>query len=346
MHMADALLSPAVGGATLAGAAGLIAYSARRVTAEGDEQRAPLMGVMGAFVFAAQMINFAIPATGSSGHLGGGLLLAVVLGPHAAFLTIASVLVVQALLFADGGLLALGCNILNLGLFPAFVCYPLIYRRLAPPDAGPGRVLTASLLAGVAGLQLGAFAVVVETVLSGRTELPFGHFVLLMQPIHLAIGVVEGLATAAVVAFVRQTRPEVLVAAAGGRPPGPVRPGRLVAAVAALAVVAGGVLSWFASGDPDGLEWALRGVTGSEELQAPAGGVHGELARVQEGTAVMPDYAWPGGAEPAPGSGPDAAAVADAGTSAAGLLGSAVTLALVMCVGLLVRVLSRRARPR
>ena len=77
------------------------------------------MGVLGAFIFAAQMINFTIPATGSSGHLGGGLILTILLGPYAAFLTIASVLMVQALFFADGGLLALGCNIFNLGFFPA-----------------------------------------------------------------------------------------------------------------------------------------------------------------------------------------------------------------------------------
>jgi cobalamin biosynthesis protein CbiM len=131
MHMADALLSPGAGGAMLAVAAGTIAYSSAKVREEMDDRKVPLMGVMGAFLFAAQMINFTIPATGSSGHIGGGLLLAVLLGPHAAFLTIASVLMVQALFFADGGLLALGCNIFNLGALPAFIAYPLIYRPIA-----------------------------------------------------------------------------------------------------------------------------------------------------------------------------------------------------------------------
>lgn len=135
----------------------------------------------------------------------------------------ASVLVVQALLFADGGLLALGCNIINMGLLPALVCHPLLYRRMAPPDAAPRRVLLACVVSAVAALHLGAFAVVLETVLSGRAALPLARFALLMQPIHLAIGLVEGLATAAVVAFVRQARPEVLVTAAAGRPLGPVR---------------------------------------------------------------------------------------------------------------------------
>src|SRR5512136_1265554 len=135
MHMADALLSPTVGGAMGAVTATAVAWCSREVRREADDRRVPLMGVLGAFLFAAQMINFSIPGTGSSGHLGGGLLLAILLGPHAAFIVIASVLTVQALFFADGGLLALGCNIFNLGFFPAFVAYPLVYRRLVPARA-------------------------------------------------------------------------------------------------------------------------------------------------------------------------------------------------------------------
>jgi cobalt/nickel transport system permease protein len=105
MHMADALISPAVGGTLWAATAGLIGYSSRKVQQDIDDRRIPLMGVLGAFIFAAQMINFTIPGTGSSGHLGGGMILAILLGPAAAFLTLASVLTVQALFFADGGLL-------------------------------------------------------------------------------------------------------------------------------------------------------------------------------------------------------------------------------------------------
>ena len=120
------------------------------------------MGVLGAFVFAAQMINFTIPATGSSGHLGGGLILAILLGPYAAFLVIASVLTVQALFFADGGLLALGCNIFNLGILPAFVAYPFIYRPLAGSEPRPRRG-PRGCRSRRRGLQLGAFSVVLET---------------------------------------------------------------------------------------------------------------------------------------------------------------------------------------
>ena len=171
MHMADALLSPAVGGTMWAASAACIAYSSKKLRSEVDDRKVPLMGVLGAFVFAAQMINFTIPATGSSGHLGGGLLLAILLGPHAAFLTIASVLVVQALFFADGGLLALGCNIFNIGFLPAFVVYPLIYKKLINNDPSRTRLSVATMISAIVGLQLGPLAVVLETLFSGISAL-------------------------------------------------------------------------------------------------------------------------------------------------------------------------------
>lgn len=222
MHMADALLSPAVGGGMWAATGATLAYCARKVARESDDRKVPLMGVLGAFIFAAQMINFTIPGTGSSGHLGGGMILAVLLGPYAAFLVTASVLTVQALFFADGGLLALGCNIFNLGFFPAFIAYPLIFKPLLGDQPTAGRLTLASIVAAIVGLQLGAFGVVMETVFSGISELPFATFVLMMQPIHLAIGVVEGLVTAAVLSFVWKARPEVLEMAAPHQPIGQI----------------------------------------------------------------------------------------------------------------------------
>src|SRR5512136_1802594 len=145
MHMADALLSPAVGGGMWAATAATLAYSARKVTREIDDRKVPLMGVLGAFIFAAQMVNFTIPGTGSSGHLGGGMILTVLLGPCAAFLVTASVLTVQALFFADGGLLALGCNIFNLGFFPAFIAYPLIYKKIIGRAPSTAKISVASI---------------------------------------------------------------------------------------------------------------------------------------------------------------------------------------------------------
>src|SRR5450759_3939971 len=150
-----------------------VAVSSRRVQQGTDDRRVPLMGVLGAFVFAAQMINFQLPGTGSSGHLGGALLLAILLGPHAAFLVVVSILAIQALLFGDGGLLALGCNAFNMGFFPAFVAYPLVYRPLAPAGATPARRLVGAIAAAEVGLALGAFGVVFETTLSSISDLPF-----------------------------------------------------------------------------------------------------------------------------------------------------------------------------
>jgi len=125
MHMSDALISPLVGGGMWVVSTGIIAYCSRRLRETMNDAIVPLMGVLGAFVFAAQMINFTIPGTGSSGHLTGGLLLSILLGPHAAFLVMSSIITVQALLFADGGLLALGCNIFNMAFPACFIAYPL-----------------------------------------------------------------------------------------------------------------------------------------------------------------------------------------------------------------------------
>ena len=128
MHMSDALISPAVAGVMATASTGLIAYSVYKTKDELEEKKIPLMGVMGAFVFAAQMINFSIPGTGSSGHITGGVLLAAILGPEAGFLSLVSILIVQCLFFGDGGLLALGCNIINMVFFSCFIGYKFIKK--------------------------------------------------------------------------------------------------------------------------------------------------------------------------------------------------------------------------
>jgi len=333
--MADALISPAVGATMWVAAAGLIGYSSKKVKEELDDRKIPLMGVMGAFIFAAQMINFTIPATGSSGHLGGGMILAILLGPHAAFLTMASVLTVQALFFSDGGLLALGCNIFNLGFFPCFVAYPFIYKKITGGDPTEGRILAGALVASIVGLQLGAFCVVLETLFSGISELPFGTFLLLMLPIHLAIGIVEGVVTAAVIVFVRKARPEILDAAARSLPIGEIPIRKVLAGFVAVAIVTGGALSWFASAHPDGLEWAMFRTAGVEELESPEKGPHASLADIQSKTAFLPDYGFKTteGAPESEEAQPSWPAV-DPGTSLAGLVGSALTFTAVLLIGL------------
>ena len=151
----------------------MIGFSIKKINQEHDDRKIPLMGVMGAFIFAAQMINFTIPGTGSSGHIGGGILLCLILGQYPAFLSLCSVLIIQCLFFGDGGLLALGCNIFNMGILPCFVAYPLIVKPLLKKNITSSRVLLASILGVVVGLEMGAFAVVLQTLASNITESQF-----------------------------------------------------------------------------------------------------------------------------------------------------------------------------
>lgn len=339
MHMADALVSPGVGGALWAATLGLGAYSIRKVTAEVDDKKITLMGVMAAFVFAAQMVNFTIPGTGSSGHLGGGLLLAALLGPYAGFLAMGSVLAIQALCFADGGLLAYGCNVFNLGFFTCFLAYPLIYQPIAGDGSSKTKSFIAAMVAAVVGLQAGAFGVVIETMLSGKTELPFGAFVALMQPIHLAIGVVEGFVTAAVLAYVRSASPELLAPGATVAVSS-ARPKALLGLILATLVVGIG-LSWFASTDPDGLEWSMEKVSGVAELEVE-GGVHETAAGIQAVTAFLPNYGFKSAeTEEAEPSWP----AIDAGTSLSGVVGGVLALGLSALAGLAAFGLRRKPRP-
>jgi cobalt/nickel transport system permease protein len=332
MHMSDALLSPAIGGTFWVASGALIAWSAKKIAHEPDGVKTPLMGVLGAFVFAAQMINFTIPGTGSSGHLGGGLLLTVLLGPYRALLALASVLVVQSLFFADGGLLALGCNIFNLAFFPAFIAYPFLYRVIAGNSLSAGRIATASITAATAGLLMGAFSVVIQTTLSGISELPFGTFVLFMLPIHLAIGIVEGLVTMAVLLFVAKTEPALL--SMQSQPSG--KPAFIFQAFIITTLAVGGVLSWFASSQPDGLEWSMARVSGKEELQGNAATVHQALASIQQRLAFLPDYGFrtPAGQ---PETTPAADNPVNTGTTLSGIAGSLLVLLVAGSAGLLLR---------
>jgi cobalt/nickel transport system permease protein len=341
MHMADALISPQVGAVMWGATALTAAYCVKKVREEADESKIPLMAVAGAFVFAAQMLNFSIPGTGSSGHLGGGLILTVLLGPYAAFLVMASVLGVQALFFADGGLLALGANIFNLGFFPAFIAFPFVYKKLVGDNPTAKRLLVGGMLGAIIGLQLGAFGVVLETTASGISELPFGTFIALMQPIHLAIGVVEGLVTAGVIAFVYKAQPEILTRSAKSESLRGLQLKPVLIALLAAAIVSGAVLAWFASPDLDGLEWSIAGVSGEPEV-AGAGdsAIHENLAGIQDGTAFMPDYAFPVAAAEAEGDAGEtepAWPAVDAGTSVAGIVGALITLGVAAVVGLLLK---------
>lgn len=317
MHMSDALVSPAVGVTMIAVSGAALAYSVVKTKQMNvlEDRTVPVMGVMSAFVFAAQMINFTIPGTGSSGHIGGGILLAALLGAYPGMISIAAVLLIQCLFFADGGLLALGCNVFNMGVWTCLFAYPLIFKPILKKGITKPRLMLASVLSVVVGLQLGAFSVVLETLVSGITSLPFGSFLIMMQPIHLAIGLVEGLVTGAILVFVYQARPELLESALNRKKMERSVPVRkfVVGALIATIVVAG-VLSLAASAHPDGLEWSIGRVTGSEELTA-SGPVYKIVEWIQSKTAVMPDYST-------------GAASSAVSTSSAGPIGGGIVLAL------------------
>lgn len=326
MHMSDALVSPVVGGVMIAVSAGLIAYSVAKSKNLVNDKKIPMMGVMAALIFAGQMINFTIPGTGSSGHIGGGILLAATLGGPPAFLCICAVLLIQCFFFADGGMLALGCNIFNMGFWPIFLAYPLIFKPIIRKGITKPRLMVASIVSVVIGLQLGAFSVVLETLASGVTSLPFTEFVLLMQPIHLAIGLVEGIVTGAILCFIHATRPEILDAASTNHSIGAgVSVKKLVIILLCAAIVIGGGVSLFASQNPDGLEWAISNITGSTELENTNG-----TDKLQADTAVMPDYS-------------DAAG-STGGSISAGLLGSALTLVIAGAAGGAVYLVKRKKR--
>ncbi len=333
MHMADALLSPAVAGTMYVAsvsAAGVSIYKLKkqeRLGSEATAKRLPTMAVMSALVFAGQMINYTIPGTGSSGHLCGGLMLTATLGPWAAFLSMIVILAIQSLFFADGGLMALGANVWNMAFYGCFVGYYLIYRPIMNARWGTRRLrlVLASVLGCVLTLQLGAFSVVLETSASGITALPFGAFVALMQPIHLAIGLVEGLVTSAVLLFVEETRPELLYGEADSAARGRLSVKATLLILALVTALVGGCFSLMASGNPDGLEWSLFGneeggystnMGLDEENYGVSSGAADAAAAVQEKTAFLPDYAFAADSEN------------PAGTSVSGLVGSAMVAAL------------------
>jgi cobalt/nickel transport system permease protein len=308
--MSDVLVAhPAVFGATLAlgGAAAVVA--ARRAQRGLDEARLPLLGVMGAFVFAGQMVNVSLPGLFTSGHLGGAALLTALFGPSAAIVVMAAVLVVQCLLFQDGGLLALGANLLNLGVVPALVTAGAIglVRRSA-------RGFTGLLLGAGLGAWLGAIAgaalVPLAALASGAVPraLPAPAFVALLVGLHALIGIGEAVLTMGALTALRRLRPELVApgpapgaagapsaavgpagAGVASRPPRPS--GRLVTGGLALSLFIGGGLGHLASAWPDGLERALE----VAEVTAPALPAVAQAEQLVAATALFADYeAFPG----------------------------------------------------
>jgi len=301
MHIPDGFLSLPVALAFWVISAGLLAIAARRTQQQLGERQIPLMGVMAAFIFAAQMINFPV-AGGTSGHLLGGVLAAIMLGPWAGMLVMACVIIVQGLLFQDGGLLVMGANIFNMGLLTAAL--GSLYHGLAGRQSKGVRLVVAGVLAWLSVIA-GALFTALQLGFSGTS--PFAIVVPAMLGVHVLIGIGEGLITMAALAFVMQVRPDLVsveaVRAGGGR--SWVVAGLLIALVVA-------VLSPIASADPDGLERVAIDMGFEEIAAAPP-------------YEVLPDYVVPLLGE------------TPVSTIAAGVLGVLVVAAVAIIVGRLLR---------
>jgi cobalt/nickel transport system permease protein len=207
MHIPDGFVSTGTAAATWLVSAGSVGYAVRRVNQELNERQVPLMGVTAAFIFAAQMMNFAV-AGGTSGHLLGGALAAILLGPWAGMLVLTSVLAVQALLFQDGGLLALGANVFNMavvGVLVGWVAYTAFRRIL-------GDRTRAMMVSGFAAAWLSVFVAslvaAAELAISGTS--PWVVVLPAMGLVHVVIGIGEGLITVGVLAFLQAARPDLL----------------------------------------------------------------------------------------------------------------------------------------
>ncbi len=324
MHMANELLSVPVAASTLGIAAAALGFVCRKAREVISPDKFALMGILGAFVFAAQMVNFQLPAMpGTSGHMVGAVLLAIILGPHAAAVVISSVVIVQCLIFQDGGLLALGCNLINMALVPSYLGH-FIYRAATHGKFSSVRAYAGAVLACVTALEAGAILVPVEASLSGVLVVPFSTFLITMMGVHFLIGLMEALITVAVLGYLQQVRPDIVADSLPGR----IRVSRkaVLATLVVFTVVTAGGLSLLASGLPDGLEWSYLERPENHEFEPMVSNQDKTIAAVQEiqnRYTPLPDYTvrTSGSDEPAAGW-----------TSFAGIVGALTTMALVWTV--------------
>lgn len=302
LHIPDGFLSLAVSVICWVISVILIGAAIARTQHSLGERQVPLMGIMAAFIFAAQMINFPV-AGGTSGHLLGGALAAITLGPWAGMLVMTSVIAVQGLLIQDGGLLVMGANILNMGLVTAVIGYGL-YRGVM----GRGRTLQLAVIGAAAWLSVmaGALLTSLELWLSGtaRLEIVFPA----MLGVHALIGLGEAVITVAAVAFILRTRPDLL--AKGSVPASGSRAWIPAGLLVSLAVV---LISPLASADPDGLNRVAMDL--------------GFIERAQDVNGPLAGYTFP------------LLASGSLGKIAAGVIGLLVALALAFLIG---RLLNRR----
>lgn len=336
MHVPDGFLDATTSLATGAVAAGAVGWSLQRAEREVREAGAPLAGLTAAFVFAAQMVTFPV-GPGTSGHLLGGALAAVLVGPWTAVLCLTVVLVVQALLFADGGLTALGTNVTLVGVVTVLVGYAVAAAVVRVLPARASSVVPAAVAGAFCSVPAVAAAFVGLYAVGGAVEVPLGTLAAAMLAWHVVIGAGEAAITGAVVATVVATRPDLVHLARRRRPdlvlhgpdgtttvradvPDAGRPSaRPLAAAGAVTLLTAGLAGLVASAAPDGLERVAQatGLAAAARDSALAG-------------SPLADYAAAGAGGPV-------------GTAVAGLVGVAVVLAAGLAVTRAVT--ARRARP-
>ncbi|NGN68789.1 cobalt ABC transporter permease [Streptomyces sp. A7024] len=275
MHVPDGFIDAPVSVATGAVAAAAVAVSLRGARRELDERTAPLAGLVAAFIFAVQMLNFPV-AAGTSGHLLGGALAAILVGPYTGVLCVSVVLIMQAVLFADGGLTALGVNITNMAVVTVVVAYLLFRGLLRVLPKGRTSLTAASFVAALISVPAAALAFTGMYALGGTADVAIGKVAVAMGGVHVLIGIGEAAITAATVSAVAAVRPdlvhgakglvkpleirtadgvtEVLPASASAPAATPRKPRRLLIAGVLVSLVLAGGVSFYASSNPDGLE--------------------------------------------------------------------------------------------
>jgi cobalt/nickel transport system permease protein len=267
MHIADAILSPQVCAGTAVLSAAAVAYSLRTLQNQQTARTVPLTGMLAAMVFAGQMVNFPLFGLPVSGHLLGGVLASVVVGPHAGLIAIATVLAIQMLLFGDGGWLAYGANVLNMGVVGGFVGYA-VYRFVRGRWPGERGIVLGAVLGAWLSVMAASFAFCLEFALSH----PAGAFdltriVTLMTSLHALIGIGEALITGLVLAYVVGVARRVDLIYQPGEEGAAARVGRVFWLGVGAALVVAAFAAPFASGYADGLE-AVGERTGFGELAA------------------------------------------------------------------------------
>jgi cobalt/nickel transport system permease protein len=258
MHAPDGFLNAGTAVATGAVSVGTVSIALRQAREVLKEKQIPLAGIAAAFIFAAQMFNFPV-AAGTTGHLLGGALAAILLGPHMGSIVVTIVVVVQALVFADGGLTALGYNVLNMAIVPAYGGYALfrLFRRVVPKTGGG--VVAATGLAALGSVVLSAMAFSIQWLFGATAPVSFAEVFTAMVGVHFLIGIGEGVISAMAVGAVLASRADLVYGAsdldqvqiADARKV-PIRTFAIVGLLAALFF--GAVISQFAVDNPDGLE--------------------------------------------------------------------------------------------